>query len=127
MRSQILEKNGKTFVLDTYNANPSSMAESLKNFSKFEGSKTIIIGDMLELGTESEVEHQSILELANSMGFDEIITVGKHFKNVNKSSQAYENSAALSEYLQSEKISSKNVLLKASRGIALEKALEFIN
>ena len=127
MRSQILEKNGKTFVLDTYNANPSSMAESLKNFSKFEGSKTIIIGDMLELGTESEVEHQSILELANSMGFDEIITVGKHFKNVNKSSQAFENSAALSEYLQSEKISSKNVLLKASRGIALEKALEFIN
>ncbi len=127
MRSQILEKNGKTFVLDTYNANPSSMAESLKNFSKFEGSKTIIIGDMLELGIESEVEHQSILELANSMGFDEIITVGKHFKNVNKSSQAFENSAALSEYLQSEKISSKNVLLKASRGIALEKALEFIN
>ena len=60
-------------------------------------------------------------------GFDEIITVGKHFKNVNKSSQAFENSAALSEYLQSEKISSKNVLLKASRGIALEKALEFIN
>ena len=127
MRSQILEKNGKTFVLDTYNANPSSMAESLKNFSKFEGLKTIIIGDMLELGNESEVEHQNILNLANSLNFDEIITVGKHFKNVNQISKSFENSAELSEYLKNGNISSKNVLLKASRGIALEKILEFID
>ena len=126
MRSQVLTKNGKTFVLDTYNANPSSMAEALKNFSTFEGSKTIIIGDMLELGDESETEHQAILSLANELNFDEIITVGKHFRNANSTSKAYENSAELALYLKKNKLLSKNILLKASRGIALEQVLEFI-
>lgn len=127
MRSQILEQNGRTFVLDTYNANPSSMAESLKNFSTFKGAKTVIMGDMLELGTESEAEHRAILKLAEDLHFEEIITVGNHFKNINSSTRAFENSAELSIYLQENKISSKNILLKASRGIALEKVLEFIN
>ena len=127
MRSQVLEKNGKTFVLDTYNANPSSMAESLKNFNSFNGTKTIIIGDMLELGDESEKEHQSILDLANSLNFDEIITVGNEFKKLNATSKSYLNSKELSEYLKSNNIESKNILLKGSRGIALEQILEFIN
>ena len=127
MRSQIMERNGKTFVLDTYNANPSSMAESLRNFSGFEGSKTIIIGDMLELGEESDTEHQNILDLAEILGFDEIITVGKYFKKVNKHFESYKNSEELSQVLKDRKIESKNVLLKASRGIALEKVLEFID
>lgn len=126
MRSQILEKNGKTFVLDTYNANPSSMLEALKNFSKFEGSKTIIIGDMLELGDESEKEHHAILDFAHQLNFDKIITVGTHFKKANSISQAFENSVELSEFLKSNSIISQNILLKASRGIALEQVLEFI-
>lgn len=127
MRSQILEKNGQVFVLDTYNANPSSMVESLKNFSKFEGTKTIIIGDMLELGNESEAEHNAILELAQNLNFDEMITVGNHFKKVNFGSKSYENSADLSIYLKDNIIASKNILLKGSRGIALEQILEFIH
>ncbi|MEI7486595.1 MAG: UDP-N-acetylmuramoyl-tripeptide--D-alanyl-D-alanine ligase, partial [Chryseobacterium sp.] len=85
MRSQIVKKEDKTLVLDTYNANPSSMTASLHNFITFEGSKTIIIGDMLELGEESEKEHQNILKLAQDLRFNEIITVGGHFKNVNPS------------------------------------------
>lgn len=127
MRSQVLEKNGKTFVLDTYNANPSSMAESLKNFNNFNGAKTIIIGDMLELGEESEVEHRSILDLATSLNFDEIITVGNEFKKINATSKSYLNSKELSEYLKSNKIESRNILLKGSRGIALEQILKFID
>lgn len=126
MRSQIVEKENKTLVLDTYNANPSSMAASLKNFITFKGSKTIIIGDMLELGDESENEHQAILKLAHELQFDEIITVGKIFRTVNRSPLSFEDTAALTEYLKANKISSKNVLLKGSRGIALEKAIEFI-
>ena len=127
MRSQVVEKNGKIFVLDTYNANPSSMTESLKNFNGFTGAKTIIIGDMLELGDESEKEHQAILDLANSLNFDEIITVGNEFKKANTLSKSYQNSKELSEYLKANKIESKNILLKASRGIALEQILEFID
>jgi UDP-N-acetylmuramoyl-tripeptide--D-alanyl-D-alanine ligase len=121
-----VKKEGKTLVLDTYNANPSSMTASLHNFITFEGSKTIIIGDMLELGEESTVEHQNILKIAHDLGFNEIITVGKHFKAVNNSSKSFENTAELVEYLGLNKIKSENILLKASRGISLEKAIDFI-
>lgn len=126
MRSQVVKKDGKTLVLDTYNANPSSMTASLLNFITFEGTKTIVIGDMLELGEESVVEHINILKTASDLGFNEIITVGKHFKAVNDSSKSFENTAELIEYLSSNKIQSENVLLKASRGISLEKAIDFI-
>ena len=126
MRSQIVKKDDRTLVLDTYNANPSSMTVSLHNFIKFEGTKTIIIGDMLELGEESVAEHQNILKTAHDLGFNEIITVGKHFKAVNNSAKSFENTAELIEYLASNKILSQNVLLKASRGISLEKSIDFI-
>lgn len=126
MRSQIVKKDGKTLVLDTYNANPSSMSASLHNFVTFEGSKTIIIGDMLELGDESENEHHNILKLAQYLGFNEIITVGKHFRNINTVSQAFEKTEDLIEYLKENKIQSENILLKASRGISLEKAIDFM-
>lgn len=125
MRSQVMQKNGKTFVLDTYNANPSSMAASLENFKKFEGTKTVIIGDMLELGEESVAEHQNIFNQAKSMGFDELITVGKDFKTVNTET-AFADSADLIEYLKTHQITSKNILLKGSRGIALEKIIDFL-
>lgn len=126
MRSQVLEKDGKVFVIDTYNANPSSMAESLRNFSQFQGTKTAIIGDMLELGDESENEHRNILSLAHSLHLDEIITVGKRFKKVNTDGKSFEDTTELSDFLQHQKLASKNILLKASRGIALEKVLAFI-
>lgn len=126
MRSQIVKKDNRTLVLDTYNANPSSMLASLNNFITFEGSKTIIIGDMLELGTESKAEHQHILTFAQNLGFDEIITVGKYFKEVNSTGKSFENTQELTAYLQLNPVQSENILLKASRGISLEKAIEFI-
>lgn len=126
MRSQILKKKGKTFVLDTYNANPSSMAASLQNFAQFEGSKTIIIGDMLELGDESAEEHITILNLAHSLGFDEIITVGDDFKSANSDGEAYLNAAELAKRLAVKNVIGENVLLKGSRGIALETVLDAI-
>ena len=126
MRSQVVEKNGKTLVLDTYNANPSSMVLSLNNFSQFTGSKTVIIGDMLELGEESVTEHQKIWELAQSLNLDEIITVGSIFKQVNPSEKSFKNTDEFIEYLKQNPIKNKNILLKGSRGIALEKVIEFL-
>ena len=126
MRSQVVEKNGKTLVLDTYNANPSSMALSLNNFSQFIGSKTVIIGDMLELGEESVTEHQKIWELAQSLNLDEIIIVGSIFKQVNPSEKSFKNTDELIEYLKQNPLKNKNILLKGSRGIALEKVIEFL-
>lgn len=126
MRSQIQKKDNKTLVLDTYNANPSSMQVSLENFKTFEGTKTIVIGDMLELGEESLKEHQTILDFAKSCGFNEIITVGPNFKLVNHSENAFENTSELIERLKANAIKNENVLLKASRGIALEKIIDYI-
>src|SRR6185436_17116240 len=63
-RSQVIEKNSNTFILDYYNANPSSMEAAIINFDKnFSGKKIAIIGDMLELGNETEKEHQQVFNL----------------------------------------------------------------
>jgi UDP-N-acetylmuramoyl-tripeptide--D-alanyl-D-alanine ligase len=126
MRSQIVERDGKTLVLDTYNANPSSMEVSLKNFSQYKGSKTIIIGDMLELGDESRGEHERILALAESLNFDNIITVGPKFKEVNASELAFESTALTGDYLKQNPVATENILLKGSRGIALEKLIDLL-
>lgn len=125
MRSQVVEKNGKTLVLDTYNANPSSMAASLDNFSGFEGSKAIVIGDMLELGSESHLEHGQMMQRVLKAGFDEVYTVGPHFKEVNPHN-AFSTAAELSEFLKLHPLTSKNVLLKGSRGIALEQIIDVL-
>ena len=126
MRSQIVQKGDKTLVLDTYNANPSSMKVSLDNFAHFQGSKTIIIGDMLELGEDSYNEHLEIVYYAKTLNFDEIITVGKNFSEVKQNVANFLTTEDLINYLKEHQIKSQNILLKASRGIALEKALDFI-
>lgn len=126
MRSQVMVKDGRTMVLDTYNANPSSMAGSLQNFKSFEGSKTIIIGDMRELGAESLAEHTAILNMALQMEFDQIITVGEQFQAVAKSPLSFCTTAELTDYLKDNPVTSKNILLKASRGIGLEKVLDVL-
>ncbi|QQV01554.1 MULTISPECIES: UDP-N-acetylmuramoyl-tripeptide--D-alanyl-D-alanine ligase [Chryseobacterium] len=126
MRSQIVKKGNKTLVLDTYNANPSSMTASLLNFNTFEGSKTIIIGDMLELGDQSETEHLNILNLAKKLSFDHIITVGYQFRKINDFSDSFLTTSDLISYLETTPIESDNILLKGSRGIALEKSIDFV-
>lgn len=126
MRSQIVKKGNKTLVLDTYNANPSSMTASLLNFNTFEGSKTIVIGDMLELGDQSEAEHLNILNLVKKLDFDQVITVGHQFEKINDFSVSFLTTNDLVSYLKSNPIVSDNILLKGSRGIALEKSIDFI-
>lgn len=125
MRSQIVKKGDKTLVLDTYNANPSSMVASLHNFKHFTGSKAIIIGDMLELGAESYNEHHNILSLAQSLEFDNIYTVGKHFSEINTNNN-FISSTELIEYLKIHNINYDNILIKGSRGIALEKIIDYL-
>ena len=126
MRSQITKKGERTVVLDTYNANPSSMTESLKNFSRFEGTKAIVIGDMLELGDESAIEHKAILDLAHQLNFDKIITVGQHFKAVENGQLAFDSTDDLIVYLKDNLLQFENILLKGSRGIKLESSYDFI-
>ena len=91
-------------------------------------SKLLILGDMLELGEWSGEEHRRTLEAALSIEQAEIITVGKHFREAAHSLAAdvkcFDNTAALGDYLTLNTLRGRTILLKGSRGIALEKIIE---
>jgi UDP-N-acetylmuramoyl-tripeptide--D-alanyl-D-alanine ligase len=128
-RSQIIRKEDATIVLDAYNANPSSMQVALENFNKsFQGFKIIALGEMLELGIESEQEHFRIGQLIKETNPQQIILVGRNFKNVAASLNAnyFENSVQATEWLKSNLPESFTILIKGSRGSKMEKLLEAI-
>jgi UDP-N-acetylmuramoyl-tripeptide--D-alanyl-D-alanine ligase len=129
-RSQIIRKEDATIILDAYNANPSSMQVALENFNKsFEGYKIIALGEMLELGIESEQEHLRIGQLIKETNPQQIILVGSNFKNVAASLNAnyFENSVQATEWLKANLPKSFTILIKGSRGSKMEKLLEAID
>jgi UDP-N-acetylmuramoyl-tripeptide--D-alanyl-D-alanine ligase len=127
-RSQVVHTKLNTVILDAYNANPSSMKLALESFATMEGAKVAILGDMLELGAESQAEHQQIADLANELAIDQVLLVGKEFAKTSKHSRQlhFENQEALSSWLKEQSLAEKQILIKGSRGIALEKALPAI-
>lgn len=126
-RSQVIHKGSNTIVLDAYNANPSSMEEALKNFNyNYKGPKMVVLGDMLELGKESEKEHAHIIDLIEQMNFDEVVLVGNHFFSSDRKTKGnyFNNSEDAKTWINSRKISNTSVLIKGSRGLQMEKTLE---
>jgi UDP-N-acetylmuramoyl-tripeptide--D-alanyl-D-alanine ligase len=125
-RSQWLtDKHGTAILLDAYNANPSSMESGIRSFSTLAGSKALLLGDMLELGTHSQLEHRKIYELAISFNVDELFLVGNEFKRAAPEYPfTFETYETLLAWLDTHPISSKYVYIKGSRGITMEKCLE---
>jgi len=124
-RSQLVKKGAHTLVMDAYNANPSSMKAALENFKAMNFEKTmLILGDMFELGEDSAKEHQAIADLARSLEFDMAHLVGEHFSGANTSHPQYNSFEAFQEAF-SPPISEKSwgILIKGSRGMALERIL----
>ena len=123
-RSQIIKTKHNTLILDAYNANPSSMQAMLISFSEQEYSNKIcILGDMLELGKDSEKEHQEIVSLCKKLNLD-CYYIGEEFKKVNQHS--FKNRGDFEEKLKIDNISRKTILLKGSRGIGLEKLVNYL-
>ncbi len=129
-RSQLLLKGTNEIILDAYNANPSSMKVALENFLQLDKSnKLVIIGDMFELGNESTEEHKAVVLMLLNQNDVECIFVGNDFytnkikKNNFKFFITFEE---LSNFLQNNKIDNKMILIKGSRGMALERTLEFL-
>ncbi len=119
-RSQVLQKGTNTFLLDAYNANPSSMKVAIENFAIIpHPQKIAILGDMYELGEYSHKEHLEIARIALEGGFTKVIFVGKHFPN-----PTFANVYLLKEWFATQKWENTYFLLKGSRGIALEKLLD---
>jgi UDP-N-acetylmuramoyl-tripeptide--D-alanyl-D-alanine ligase len=129
-RSQIIKKNNNiTLVLDAYNANPSSMNAALDNFDKtFSGKKIIALGDMLELGDESEKEHLQLGEKLSHIKADDILLVGPRFETAAKkfSFLHFNNSADAAEWMKQQHLKNCTVLIKGSRGIKMELIAEAI-
>jgi len=127
-RSQLLQKGDYTFIMDAYNANPTSMAAAIENFFRLqERNKWAILGDMLELGKETAVEHQNIIQLLQEKQLQNIFLVGHHFMEANndKHFQAFRSVDDLITHLQDHPLPQQaTILLKGSRGIRLEKMVQ---
>lgn len=129
-RSQLLTKGSNEIILDAYNANPSSMMVALENFIQLDkANKVVIIGDMYELGDESIAEHKAIVEFLNQNSSFECHFVGKDFfaNSIQKQNfHFYKTFEDFTEYLSKAKMERKIILIKGSRGMALERTLEYI-
>ena len=128
-RSQILETKNNTVIMDAYNANPTSMIAAIDSFAKSDyNNKMVILGDMLELGKESRSEHIKIIKKIGNTGIPDIILVGPIFKEVAESHgyKCFKNSAETANYLKENPVSTKTILLKASRGIHLETIVKYL-
>ena len=127
-RSQCTRTEKNTLIVDAYNANPTSMEAALKNFSKIEttSDKVLILGDMKELGEDSETEHQKVLTLIQSLGFTKCYFVGSEFAKVAGSefSKCFENVESLAEYLTANPISDSTILIKGSNSTRLTKIVD---
>jgi len=126
-RSQQIRIGTNTVILDAYNANPSSMEAALRNFSALpDPEKVICIGDMAELGEDTEREHKHILEIARSIPHSKLILVGKFFKEISSGIDClpFENSKQAADYIKSHPFSSKTILIKGSRSTKMEAILD---
>ncbi|MEI6682653.1 MAG: UDP-N-acetylmuramoyl-tripeptide--D-alanyl-D-alanine ligase [Bacteroidota bacterium] len=123
-RSQVTQTARNLLIMDAYNANPSSMEAALTTFAKAGyPDKTIILGDMLELGADTDAEHRLILDLIDDLGFPNVYLVGPVFTRLNtrRENLCFHDSELARLWLEFHKITQQTILIKGSRGIRLEK------
>lgn len=131
-RSQLLEHGIHHIILDAYNANPSSMEGAIRNFGAMNhSSKVMILGDMFELGEESYSEHLRIAQFALSLSNVQILFVGEHFFKTAKmcedlKAKFFPDFASLTDELKKHPFDKSLILIKGSRGMALERVLDYI-
>ena len=123
-RSQLTITEHNKLVVDTYNANPTSMRAAILNFAQMKvDQKTLILGDMFELGEQSDAEHQNIIQLLQQNSFKNVLLVGKDFKKTRNSYPSFENVSDLIDYVNENPLRDNYILIKGSRGMKLEKVL----
>jgi UDP-N-acetylmuramoyl-tripeptide--D-alanyl-D-alanine ligase len=128
-RSQLIKTENNTIIMDSYNANPTSMKAAIENFTNMTfKNKSLLLGDMFELGENSDDEHRNIIKLIEDGTYTNIFLVGYHFFNIDSSISIhkFEETNQLLEYLSKNKIQDQIILIKGSRGMKLERCLDYL-
>ena len=126
-RSQIINKNGHHIILDAYNANPTSMKAALENFQQLKADhKIAFLGDMFELGKMAEKEHQEISNIATNMKFDHVFLIGENFFKTKSDLRKFKSFDHLRETFNNKTLKNATILIKGSRGMALERILDLL-
>jgi UDP-N-acetylmuramoyl-tripeptide--D-alanyl-D-alanine ligase len=125
-RSQLKDSGTNSLILDSYNANPTSMRAAIENFSNLqtENPKGLILGDMLEMGDSAEYEHNDIIELTLAHPYKFVVLVGSHFLKAcpdHKAYHAFADSDSAARWVCEQAFKGFSILIKGSRGIQLEK------
>ncbi len=121
-RSQWMETEKNTIVVDAYNANPTSMQAAINAFK----GDCYILGAMRELGDYSHLEHQNIVNMLLERKAEKVLLVGDEYKQTTAPYPVYDSVEALCEALQKEPISGFHILLKGSRSNQLEKVIPLL-
>ena len=123
-RSQMIEGGRNRLVLDSYNANPSSMREAIEALLSYGTAPLmLILGDMAELGDSSEQEHRDLLHWIASRDVDRVLLAGPNFCQVHEPSarmNAFMTRSELEAQLLKEKPEGYHILVKGSRVMELE-------
>ena len=127
-RSQFKQTAKNRLIIDAYNANPSSMRAAIENFASMGGTgKMAILGDMLELGSESKEEHRIVVELLKESDINEVLLCGSEFSALsNNPYKTFQNVDEMARFLSQSPIEGKLILIKGSRGIRLEKTVDLL-
>jgi UDP-N-acetylmuramoyl-tripeptide--D-alanyl-D-alanine ligase len=126
-RSQVMKTANNLLLLDAYNANPSSMNAAIENFAGMDQpNKMVILGDMLELGEESEREHAGVVQLLKKNKIENALLVGPLFMQAGKlmNAKCFITSDEALNYLKQYPVKGHAILIKGSRGIKLEKVVD---
>lgn len=126
-RSQLKKTEKNMLIIDAYNANPTSMLAALENFDHLDvNQKVLILGDMKELGSDTDMEHQKIADYISHHEFDKVLFIGEYFSRVKTDYPRFRDTTELKEYLEDHPIENSYILLKGSRGIQLEKCVDML-
>ena len=123
-RSQLMHWHNNQIILDAYNANPSSMKLAIENFAKIDSTQKIMcLGGMKELGEESLLEHQALVNYMQSFSWEQVVLVGGDFKFCQHQYLYFENALEAKQWLKAQNYSQRHILIKGSRGIQMEQMI----